>query len=119
MDEKTIFYTLCALFVYYKYNEVHIFLNILLESGVGFIEKLLNDLFVNFDNLPDIDVEKIEEKEEIPLIKYEDKFLKDIRKMEKEYIFDEAETLTDQAQCALRPLLQRSTKDVILIFICN
>lgn len=34
-------------------------------------------------------------------------------------IFDEAETLTDQAQCALRPLLQRSTNDVILIFICN
>jgi hypothetical protein len=34
-------------------------------------------------------------------------------------IFDEAETLTDQAQCALRPLLHRSTKDVILIFICN
>jgi SpoVK/Ycf46/Vps4 family AAA+-type ATPase len=34
-------------------------------------------------------------------------------------IFDEAETLTDQAQCALRPLLQQSTKDVILIFICN
>jgi hypothetical protein len=34
-------------------------------------------------------------------------------------IFDEAETLTDQAQCALRPLLQRSTRDVIIIFICN
>ena len=34
-------------------------------------------------------------------------------------IFDEAETLTDQAQCALRTLLQRSTKDVIIIFICN
>lgn len=34
-------------------------------------------------------------------------------------IFDEAETLTDQAQCALRSLLQRSTKEVILIFICN
>jgi hypothetical protein len=34
-------------------------------------------------------------------------------------IFDEAETLTDQAQCALRPLLQRSTKEVIIIFICN
>jgi len=34
-------------------------------------------------------------------------------------IFDEAETLTDQAQCALRSLLQRSTKDVIIIFICN
>jgi hypothetical protein len=34
-------------------------------------------------------------------------------------IFDEAETLTDQAQCALRPLLQRSTEDIIVIFICN
>jgi DNA polymerase III delta prime subunit len=34
-------------------------------------------------------------------------------------IFDEAETLTDQAQCAIRPLLQRSTKEVILIFLCN
>jgi DNA polymerase III delta prime subunit len=34
-------------------------------------------------------------------------------------IFDEAETLTDQAQCALRPLLQRNTKEVIIIFICN
>ncbi len=34
-------------------------------------------------------------------------------------IFDEAETLTDQAQCALRPLLQRSTDNVIVIFICN
>ena len=34
-------------------------------------------------------------------------------------IFDEAETLTDQAQCALRPLLQRNTTDVIIIFICN
>lgn len=34
-------------------------------------------------------------------------------------IFDEAETLTDQAQCALRPLLHRSVKEIILIFICN
>jgi len=34
-------------------------------------------------------------------------------------IFDEAETLTDQAQCALRPLLQKSTNEIIIIFICN
>ena len=34
-------------------------------------------------------------------------------------IFDEAETLTDQAQCALRPLLQKSAEQVIIIFICN
>lgn len=34
-------------------------------------------------------------------------------------IFDEAETLTDQAQCALRPLLQKPTSEIIIIFICN
>ena len=34
-------------------------------------------------------------------------------------IFDEAETLTDQAQIALRPLLGMSTKDILIIFLCN
>lgn len=34
-------------------------------------------------------------------------------------IFDEAETLTDQAQCALRPLMEHPTSEVIVIFICN
>jgi hypothetical protein len=34
-------------------------------------------------------------------------------------IFDEAETLTDQAQMALRPLLDKKPQDVLLIFLCN
>lgn len=34
-------------------------------------------------------------------------------------IFDEAETLTDQAQIALRPLLDMSPAKVIVIFLCN
>lgn len=34
-------------------------------------------------------------------------------------IFDEAETLTDQAQMALRPLLDEDPKDIIIIFLCN
>lgn len=34
-------------------------------------------------------------------------------------IFDEAETLTDQAQIALRPLLDTAPQDVLLIFLCN
>jgi SpoVK/Ycf46/Vps4 family AAA+-type ATPase len=34
-------------------------------------------------------------------------------------VFDEAETLTDQAQIALRPLLDESSKKVIIIFLCN
>lgn len=34
-------------------------------------------------------------------------------------IFDEAETLTDQAQIALRPLLDQSPNSVLIIFLCN
>lgn len=34
-------------------------------------------------------------------------------------IFDEAETLTDQAQIALRPLLDMSPEKVLIIFLCN
>jgi len=34
-------------------------------------------------------------------------------------VFDEAETLTDQAQIALRPILDRSPRSVMIIFLCN
>lgn len=34
-------------------------------------------------------------------------------------IFDEAETLTEQAQSALRPLLDSPAKDLLIIFLCN
>ena len=34
-------------------------------------------------------------------------------------IFDEAETLTDQAQIALRPLLDMDPQKVLIIFLCN
>jgi hypothetical protein len=34
-------------------------------------------------------------------------------------VFDEAETLTDQAQIALRPLLDSPPSEVLLIFLCN
>lgn len=34
-------------------------------------------------------------------------------------VFDEAETLTDQAQIALRPLLDQSPNKTLIIFLCN
>lgn len=34
-------------------------------------------------------------------------------------VFDEAETLTDQAQIALRPLLDEPTSKVLIVFLCN
>ena len=95
MDDKTIFYTFFALFFYFNYNQINIYLNILLEYGVDFFENvscfLTNDILVNFDNINNSLLDQLEEKKEVSIIKYEDKFLTDIRKMEKEYIFDESE----------------------------
>jgi DNA polymerase III delta prime subunit len=34
-------------------------------------------------------------------------------------VFDEAETLTDQAQIALRPLLDMNPQNILIIFLCN
>ncbi len=45
--------------------------------------------------------------------------LESVKKGPKVIIFDEAETLTDQAQIALRPLLDKSPQDVLVIFLCN
>ena len=41
------------------------------------------------------------------------------KKAPKIIIFDEAETLTEQAQSALRPLLDKPAKDLLIIFLCN
>jgi len=43
----------------------------------------------------------------------------DISSKPKIIIFDEAETLTDQAQMALRPLLDQDPNDIMIIFLCN
>jgi hypothetical protein len=94
MDDKTIFYTLFTLFFYYKYNEIQNFLHICINYGFVYLGKMINflnnELIVSFDNTYNV-LQQIEEKKEILVIKYEDKFLTDIRKMEKEYIFNETE----------------------------
>lgn len=41
------------------------------------------------------------------------------RKAPKIIIFDEAETLTEQAQSALRPLLDKPASELLIIFLCN
>jgi len=45
--------------------------------------------------------------------------IESVNKGPKVIIFDEAETLTDQAQIALRPLLDKSPEEVLIIFLCN
>lgn len=41
------------------------------------------------------------------------------KKAPKIIIFDEAETLTEQAQSALRPLLDKPADELLIIFLCN
>jgi len=41
------------------------------------------------------------------------------KKYPKIIIFDEAETLTEQAQSALRPLLDKPASELLIIFLCN
>jgi len=42
-----------------------------------------------------------------------------VKKTPKIIIFDEAETLTEQAQSALRPLLDKPANELLIIFLCN
>lgn len=105
MDNEYIFYTLLTFLFCYRYNE----LTILFNKGnhlCGQIFVNILNFFNNDDNVDDLflenetDLNYKQEKEKEKLEqeqsnqrekKYEDKFLEDIRKMEKEYIFDESE----------------------------
>lgn len=42
-----------------------------------------------------------------------------VKKAPKIIIFDEAETLTEQAQSSLRPLLDKPASELLIIFLCN
>lgn len=92
MDEKDYFlYSLIFCYVFYYSNY---FTNV----GGNFLNYYLNELlnfFINFkelDNMIDTIEEIYQEKSmEKPNVRYEDKFLTEIRKLNKEFIFDEKE----------------------------
>jgi len=83
MDENTILYTLLGVFFLYQSSKLY-----------PIITKHLIDYY-NFSHLFNYDIydvtESLEELEEKPIIKYEDKFLTEIRKLEKEFQFNERE----------------------------
>ena len=97
MDSESIFYTLLAFFIF-RYNILH--------KGYNLCGQIYYHIFNNDEKLT-IDI-KEEKQKEISLIKYEDKFLKDIRKMEKEYIFDELENqlLTEKNASFFKQLIE-------------
>jgi len=81
MEEKTFFYTMFVLFLFYNLNKLDIFNHIL---------QLFNN--ISFDDVDFTEPEPESVKPTFTEQKYEDKFLIDIRKMEKEYIFDDTES---------------------------
>jgi len=115
MDQATIFYIFLGLFFIYK-------------SNTNIIRNLLEYYFDKVVNYGDYDVSDISiEKEEKPVIRYEDKYLTDIRKLDKEYIFDEKETeiLTEKASSFLNSVKNNyknrieEIKERLCIIECN
>ena len=90
MDQATIFYIFLGLFFIYKSN-ININKN-LLEYYFDKILHLFNSDISDVSDIFDIDVKKEDNIIEKPVTRYEDKYLTDIRKLDKEYNFDEKET---------------------------
>jgi len=93
MDEKTILYTLLTFFFIYYSNPLNLILcTNILDYYLEKIMELFNvDFFDNeFEKLYNEELDK-KQLEEQPIIKYEDKFLSEVRKLDKEFQFDERE----------------------------
>jgi len=105
MDIESIFFTIFII-LYFKNYIPEDTINILYRLH-GEATKIINvynsvmyPLYFSLDDEDEVKEEKEEKpiKEEKPVepkpeLKYEDKFLEDIRKMNKEYVFDDAEKL--------------------------
>jgi len=88
MDEKTIFYIALGLFFIYNSSQFKQFMN------KNVLEYYLNQVFNLFNSdifKEGLSIETLEKITEKPLIKYENKFLTEIRKLEKKFIFNEKE----------------------------
>ena len=87
MDQATIFYIFLGLFFIYKSN---------ININKNLLEYYFDKVFILFNSdvsdIFDVDVKKEDNIIEKPVIRYEDKYLTDIRKLDKEYNFDEKET---------------------------
>jgi len=106
MDKENIFFTIFI--ILYVSNQIgpnnllNIF-NKLNQKAIKFIDFyniILNPMYCSEDEEDDDIKKKAETFIEKPLIKYEDKFLTDIRSMNKEYIFTEDEKLLEKQKIA-------------------
>lgn len=107
MDKETIFFTIFI--ILYLSNQIGAknlsnMFNKFNEKAIKFIDFyniILNPMYSHEDEDGDNTIKKDAETViEKPLIKYEDKFLTDIRKLEKEYIFTEEEKFLEKQKIA-------------------
>jgi hypothetical protein len=91
MDEKTIFFIALGVFSIYYSDQIEQFRKIIIKNFLEYYFDQLLDI-INYDVC---DIFEVKHGEEIiaekPIVKYEDKFLTEIRKLEKEFQFDETE----------------------------
>ena len=106
MDKETIFFTIFI--ILYVSNQIgaknlsNIF-NKLNQKAMNFIDFyniILNPMYYSEEEDEDIIKKEVEPFIEKPVIKYEDKFLNDIRSMNKEYIFTEEEKFLEKQKIA-------------------
>jgi len=92
MDEKTFFFTGLLFIFMYRADLRSILINRLTHILNYYLNTILlflkNDVFFDVTEIEEFESKVLEEK---PVIKYEDKFLSEIRKLDKEFQFDERE----------------------------
>jgi hypothetical protein len=94
MDENTIFFIALGVFSIYYSDEIEQFRKIIIKNFLEYYFNQVLNLFNSDVFEEELFVEKLEQIIEKPIVKYEDKFLTEIRKLDKEFQFDEREKET-------------------------
>jgi hypothetical protein len=94
MDENTIFFIALGVFSIYYSDEIEQFRKIIIKNFLEYYFNQVLNLFNSDVFEEELFVEKLEQIIEKPIVKYEDKFLTEIRKLNKEFQFDEREKET-------------------------
>jgi hypothetical protein len=104
MDIESIFFTIFIIWYFKNYipeNTLNTLYRLHGEATkvINVYNSVMYPLYFSLeDDLKDETTEEVKPEEPKPEVKYEDKFLEDIRKMNKEYVFDDAEKLEEGKQ---------------------
>jgi hypothetical protein len=95
MDKESLFFTIFIMWYFSQYGaEIFNTFNRLHNNAINFLE-LFTLYFEKYNEDDDFEDEIEDETPVKTVVKYEDKFLENIRKMNKEYVFDDDEKLEE------------------------